>query len=51
MPQGKETSFPGLIDDFKKQGVRIGVYTVEEDAYMDMGQLEELEVMRKKLNV
>lgn len=51
MPQGKELSFPDLVDDFKKQGARIGVYTVEENAYMDMGQLEELEVMRKKLNV
>lgn len=50
MPHDTEISFPALIDNFKKQGARIGVYVVEETAYMDMGQLEELEIMRKKLN-
>ena len=50
MPHNTETSFPDLIDNFKQRGARIGVYIVEENAYMDMGQLEELEIMRKKLN-
>lgn len=50
MPHGREISFPDVIDEFKKQGAKIGVYIVEENAYMDMGQLEELEIMRKKLN-
>lgn len=51
MPHGEEWSFPDLIDHFKKKGAKIGVYVVEENAYMDMGQLEELEEMKKKLNV
>lgn len=51
MPHGEEISFPELMDESKRQGKKIGIYTVEEDAYMDMGQLEELEKMRKKLNV
>lgn len=51
MPTEKEISFPELIDDYKRQGKRIGVYTISESAYMDMGQLEELERMREKLNV
>ena len=51
MPDNKEISFPDLIELYKKRGKRIGVYVVEESAYMDMGQLEELEKMKKKLNV
>ena len=51
MPRNQNLSFPDLIDMFKKEGKRIGVYIVEESAYMDMGQLEELEKMKKKLNV
>lgn len=51
MPRGQEITFPDLIDSFKQRGKKIGVYIVEESAYMDMGQMEELEKMRKKLNV
>lgn len=51
MPHGENISFPELVDDSRRRGAKIGVYVVEEDAYMDMGQLEELESMRKKLNV
>ena len=51
MPQNENISFPDLIEIFKNEGKRIGVYIVEESAYMDMGQLEELEKMKKKLNV
>lgn len=51
MPSEKEVSFPELIDDYKKQGKKVGVYIISESAYMDMGQLEELERMREKLNV
>lgn len=51
MPKNTCISFPELIELFKGKGKRIGVYVVEESAYMDMGQLEELEKMKKKLNV
>lgn len=51
MPHDEAISFPDLIDSFKKKGKKIGVYVVEESAYMDMGQLEEMEKMKKKLNV
>lgn len=50
MPHNTEIGFPDLIDMFKAEGKKIGVYVVEESAYMDMGQLEELEKMKKKLN-
>lgn len=35
------------IDD----GKNVGVYTISEDKWLDMGQLEELEKMKQKLNV
>lgn len=43
--------FPDIIDKYKKQGKRIGVYTIGEKAFMDMGHLEELEKMRQQLGV
>lgn len=51
MPHNEEIAFPALIDLAKENGKKIGVYIVEESAYMDMGQLEELEKMKKSLNV
>lgn len=41
--------FPDIVELEKDKGRRVGVYTVNEDAWMDMGQLSELEKMRKKL--
>ena len=51
MPHNQEIAFPDLVDQMRKSGKKIGMYVVEESAYMDMGQLEELEKMKKKLNV
>lgn len=51
MPKNEEISFPDLIEKFKGEGKKIGVYVIEESAYMDMGQLEELDRMKKKLRV
>lgn len=33
------------------EGEKVGVYTVNEDAWLDMGQLEELDRMKKKLEI
>ena len=51
MPQETEVQFPDFIEKMKKQDKKIGVYVVEESAYMDMGQIEEMEKMREKLKV
>lgn len=51
MPQNEEISFPEVIEKCKEQGRKIGVYIIEESAYMDMGQLEEMEKMKNKLQV
>ncbi len=41
--------FPDIIKMEKEKGRKIGVYTVEEDEWLDMGQMSELENMRSRL--
>ena len=42
-------SFPEIMDRYREKGFKVGVYPVSEDSWMDMGQLEELEDMRRRL--
>ncbi len=49
LPENFSTTMPQIIDDYRKRGMRVGVYPIREDAFMDMGQLEELEAMRERL--
>ncbi len=51
IPDNTEISFPNIIEKVKKKGFNVGVYVVREEAYMDMGQLEELDKMQRKLNL
>lgn len=51
IPSGENCSLPELIDKVSKMGHKVGVYKIDETAYMDMGQMEELEKMKEKLNV
>ncbi|WP_077597053.1 sugar phosphate nucleotidyltransferase [Oceanobacillus kimchii] len=41
--------FPDIIESYQKKGEKVGVYPISEYAWMDMGQHEELEKMRKRL--
>lgn len=41
--------FPVLIDKYIEDKKRIGIYPISEEAWLDMGQFEELEKMKKKL--
>ena len=51
MPEQTQVNFPDMIELYRKQGKKIGCYIVNESAYMDMGQFEELEKMKERLNV
>ena len=42
-------SFPDIMEKYRSLGYKVGVYPVSEESWMDMGQLEELEAMRRKL--
>lgn len=41
--------FPDVIDKYRTQGYKVGVYPISESSWLDMGQLDELERMRLKL--
>lgn len=43
------TPFTDLIERVRAAGGRVGVYPVSEQSWMDMGQLEELDNMRRRL--
>lgn len=47
--EGEVIGFPDIITRLQKQGQRVGVYSITEDAWLDMGQLEEMEKMGKRL--
>ena len=49
MAPGRKIGFPDVIDAYRRQGAPVGVYPINESAWMDMGQLEELEKMRRRL--
>ncbi|MCM3760902.1 sugar phosphate nucleotidyltransferase [Alkalihalobacillus oceani] len=41
--------FPDIIEKYKQSGEKIGVYPISENAWLDMGQLDEMENMRRRL--
>lgn len=41
--------FPAVIEKYMKEGKRVGVYPIGEDAWLDMGQIDELEKMKTRL--
>jgi dTDP-glucose pyrophosphorylase len=41
--------FPDIIEKYKSQGERIGIYPISENSWMDMGQLDKMEEMRRRL--
>lgn len=49
-----ENTFIHITDVIQKcidTGKRVGVYKISEDKWLDMGQMEEMEKMRQKLNI
>lgn len=47
--ENEKVDFTELIDRCKADNKKIGVYVIKEEAYMDMGQIEEMEHMKEKL--
>ncbi|TYC85944.1 NTP transferase domain-containing protein [Acetobacterium wieringae] len=45
----KEQGFPDIIETYRLQGKKIGVFPISEQAWLDMGELDELEIMRNRL--
>ena len=49
LEENKVIGFPDIMEKYRAQGYKVGVYPVSEESWMDMGQLEELEAMRRRL--
>ncbi len=49
IPADTACGFPDIIQHWREKGARVGVYPIAEDAWMDMGQMEALEDMRRRL--
>lgn len=41
--------FPEIIEKCMAEGKKVGIYPISEDAWLDMGQFDELEKMRERL--
>lgn len=51
LEEDEAINFPGIIEKYKDLGERIGVYPISENSWLDMGQFDEMEKMRKRLIV
>lgn len=50
MTDGEKIGFPDVIDRYRQKGEKVGIYPIQEGCWMDMGQMEELEKMRERIN-
>lgn len=41
--------FPAIIEKYMSKGKRVGIYPIGEDAWLDMGQFDELKNMKERL--
>ncbi|MCR4617416.1 MAG: NTP transferase domain-containing protein [Lachnospiraceae bacterium] len=46
---GEKIGFPDVINKYRLAGKKVGIYPVSEEAWLDMGQMDELERMRVRL--
>lgn len=49
LKENEKIHFTTIIQNYKNQGRKVGVYPISDDNWLDMGQLEELEEMRRRL--
>ena len=51
LPKNKKFDFPDIVVYCKENGFSIGVFPIEEEEWLDMGQFQTLEDMKKRLRV
>lgn len=49
LEEDKAIGFPDIIERYKSNGEKIGIYPISENSWMDMGQIDEMEEMRRRL--
>lgn len=45
----KAVGFPDIVEKYKEAGEKIGVYPISENSWLDMGQLDGMEEMRRRV--
>lgn len=50
LEDNKAVGFPDIIEKYKEAGEKIGVYPISENSWLDMGQLDGMEEMRRRLD-
>lgn len=48
---GKSIGFPDVAQMIMDKGKKVGIYTVSDDAWFDMGQFDTMSEMKKRLNM
>lgn len=51
LEDNKAMGFPDIIEKYRQDGYKVGVYPISENSWLDMGQLDEMEKMRKRLEL
>lgn len=51
IPQDTFYHMPQLLEDVMKKGMKVGIYPLSEDGFLDMGEFEEMKRMEEKLHV
>lgn len=49
LEEGISISFPEIIEKYRQKGEKVGVYSIQESQWFDMGQIEEMERMENYL--
>ena len=47
--EGVAVGFPEIIEKLKNGGKNVGIYPISENAWLDMGEIDELEKMKSRL--
>ncbi len=49
LEENKFIDFPNIIEHYKDKGEKIGIYPISENSWMDMGQIDGMEEMQRRL--
>lgn len=47
--QNEKIGMPDIIDRMRKDGLKVGIYPISENAWLDMGQFDSMESMERRL--
>jgi NDP-sugar pyrophosphorylase family protein len=47
--QDEKIGMPDIIDRMRRDGMKVGIYPISENAWLDMGQFDSMESMEQKL--